>query len=1031
MNARRLGWLGLLLLAPLAPLAAGAESRVLDDGTAAGGWRALRSDDVSASLAADGTPRVTFDFQHRAGYAGLERALAVDWPEDFELRVDLDGEIRGNDLEVKLVDETGDNVWWYRRRSTTLAGPTTLHLRRRQVEWAWGPRADHALGHTAKLQLIVNAVQGGAGTLGVGRVTLEPRAPAPATAPTPLASDAGRDVPLPDGSALSAWHCAVAPCALVVDAGAPREFDGLRLAWAPGGRPRTYLVEALDEAGRARPLAFIEGDGPAADWLYTPDAETRRLRLSVPWGSATLASFTLLPATARPDRNRLVAAAAAEVPRGTFPRGVTGQAWWTLVGSDNGRHSGLLSEDGALETDVGGPSVEPFVVEDGRVVSWADVTSTQALDGGDLPLPSVTWHAPRWTLETSAFAAAEQGERLWARYRLTNTSDAPLSLTLLLALRPFQVNPPAQFLNTPGGLAPLADLRWEAGALRSAGGTTVAPLEVPDRVALAPFEVQLVPALLADPARYRPPGEQVGLLGSALSSGVLAFDVRLAPHAVREVGLLVAWSATPAATPVALARARARVVERWRARLGRVVIEAPDSAEASALARAMRTATAHLLMSRRDGLLRPGTRAYARSWIRDGAMMSAALLRLGEREAPEDYLRAYLPFLYSNGKVPCCVDARGSDPVPEHDSAGEFLYLAAELWRLGGDRALVARAWPGIEGAVRWLDGLRAETRAAGGADAGRYRGLLPPSISHEGYSAKPMHSYWDDFWALRGYRDAIALATALGHPAEARRWTAARAEFAADVAASLVEVQARQHIDYVPGAADLGDFDATSTTIALSPGTGGADLPAGALAATFERYWDSFERRRSGALAWDVYTPYEWRVVGSFVRLGQRERALGALRWFFADRKPPAWNQWPEVIGREDRVARFIGDLPHGWVASDFLRSALDLVAYEDEADGSLVLGAGLPPEWLAGRGLRVRGLVTRYGRLGYTARATATGLDVTLERGLAPPPGGLVLRLPVAREGTATVDGRAVPYHDGVLRLPRTPARIHFPNA
>ena len=31
------------------------------------------------------------------------------------------------------------------------------------------------------------------------------------------------------------------------------------------------------------------------------------------------------------------------------------------------------------------------------------------------------------------------------------------------------------------------------------------------------------------------------------------------------------------------------------------------------------------------------------------------------------------------------------------------------------------------------------------------FRGLLPESISHEGYSSNPVHSYWDDFFALRG----------------------------------------------------------------------------------------------------------------------------------------------------------------------------------------------------------------------------------------------------------------------------------------
>ena len=37
--------------------------------------------------------------------------------------------------------------------------------------------------------------------------------------------------------------------------------------------------------------------------------------------------------------------------------------------------------------------------------------------------------------------------------------------------------------------------------------------------------------------------------------------------------------------------------------------------------------------------------------------------------------------------------------------------------------------------------------------------GLLPESVSHEGYLAQPVHSYWDDFWALRGFKDAAFMA--------------------------------------------------------------------------------------------------------------------------------------------------------------------------------------------------------------------------------------------------------------------------------
>ena len=99
--------------------------------------------------------------------------------------------------------------------------------------------------------------------------------------------------------------------------------------------------------------------------------------------------------------------------------------------------------------------------------------------------------------------------------------------------------------------------------------------------------------------------------------------------------------------------------------------------------------------------------------------------------------------------------------------------------------------------------------------------------------------------------------------------------------------------------AAELGDFDATSTTIALAPGGEHAHLPQDLLLATFERYWREFVDRRDGRTPWEDYTPYELRTVGTFVRLGWRERAQELLDFFFADRRPPG----VEPVGRSGRA--------------------------------------------------------------------------------------------------------------------------------
>jgi poly(3-hydroxybutyrate) depolymerase len=110
------------------------------------------------------------------------------------------------------------------------------------------------------------------------------------------------------------------------------------------------------------------------------------------------------------------------------------------------------------------------------------------------------------------------------------------------------------------------------------------------------------------------------------------------------------------------------------------------------------------------------------------------------------------------------------------------------------------------------------------------------------------------------------------------------------------------------------------------------------------------------------------------------------------ADRRPAEWNQWAEVVGRDARKPRFVGDMPHGWVASDFIRSTLDLFAYERDADHALVVGAGVPLSWLDGAGVSVKDLRTPYGTLGYTLRRRGGRIVLDVARGSALPPGGIV---------------------------------------
>jgi hypothetical protein len=280
------------------------------------------------------------------------------------------------------------------------------------------------------------------------------------------------------------------------------------------------------------------------------------------------------------------------------------------------------------------------------------------------------------------------------------------------------------------------------------------------------------------------------------------------------------------------------------------------------------------------------------------------------------------------------------------------------------------------------------------------------------------MHSYWDDFWALAGYNGAVDIADALGKRDDARRITQSRDRFRSDLHASIRRSVASHGIDYLPGCAELGDFDATSTTIALWPAGEQASLPQDLLHNTFEQYWQRFVARRDST-TWKDYTPYEWRTVGTFVRLGWRDRAQQAIDFFMHDRRPAEWNQWAEVVGRDARESRFVGDMPHGWVASDFIRSALDLFAYEREADRSLVIAAGIPADWVDGEGIAIERLRTPYGNLSYTLKRDGETLRLDVAAAdMKLPKGGLVFAPPNGEEirirslpATVKVSARGAP--------------------
>ncbi|HEY6089107.1 MAG TPA: discoidin domain-containing protein [Gemmatimonadaceae bacterium] len=1026
--------------------------------------------------------RVDFDFHGHGGYAVIHRPLTLVLPANYELSFAIKGDAPSNTLEFKMIDSTGENVWWSNNPNFRFPKDwQTFARKKRQISFAWGPTADKDLKRFSAIELAITAGSGGKGSIWLDDLAVTPLEPDTKFYPFPRVTassqssgyDIGRAI---DTDQSTSWRSApvrvsstpagatatgpIPPGAESIDFDFQRrrEFGGVVIAWEPGRRANSYEVQgsldgqkwqSLYKVNRTSVSPYAEAvisSGKAAvavsplfrDYLYMPESDARFLRivLGAPQNKNGygIRDIAVKPLEWAATENDFFMAVAKEAPRGSYPRPFLGeQSYWTVMGVDRDSAEALINEEGTIEVGRGQFSIEPFLFADGKLIAWSDVTTTAAGAPEALPLPQVTWSAKDLDLSINAFAGgAADSSVLYARYRITNNAKKAKRVTLYLAIRPFQVNPPWQFLNLPGGVARVDTISLQGSSARVTGNKFVRSLASPSGFGAVTFdEGNIVDWLRAG----RLPGIGTVSDPTGHASAAFSYQLELGPRttsspidiAVPLHGGDVNLAQLPGQGERAVGTQVEKAQTEWREKLSRATTVLPASA--SRYTETMRAQLADILINRDGPAIQPGSRSYSRSWIRDGSLTSTALLRLGHAAEVKEFLEWYAPFQYDNGKVPCCVDEHGATPVPENDSHGEFIYLVGEYYRHTRDKAELEKMWPHVVKAVAYMDSLRHERMTEAytvGANKPFY-GLLPQSISHEGYSAKPMHSYWDDFFALRGFKDAAFIAKELDKP-EASQFAQIRSSFRSNLFESIRQVVITRRIDYIPGSVELADFDPTSTTIAVSPGGEAGRLPGPLLARTFDKYFQTARDRTLGYRPWDAYTPYELRNVGVFVQLGQRSKAHELLDFFFKDQRPAAWHQWAEVVYRDPKTPKFIGDMPHTWVGSDYIRSFLDMLAFERESDSSLVIGAGVKDDWVKqDPGVRVANLSTQYGLLNYDMRASGNTVTVNLRAGLRMPPGGIVIWSPLEQPIlSAWVDGVPSAVKGAEVRVRKLPAIV-----
>jgi hypothetical protein len=784
---------------------------------------------------------------------------------------------------------------------------------------------------------------------------------------------------------------------VTVDFGAVRSPLGALIEWGEAFGT-VFSTHLSDDGETFREMGRIEtGDG-GSDSFWWRSTTSRYFRLTLHKASAPDGAVVNELKLRILNKDRMPIGQlerAAQSGRGElYPQSLLGrQVYWTALGEFDQGEQALLDEYGDLEPRRGSPQLTPLIRCGGALHGAPGCASVkQRLAAGSLPIASVEWSADDVALRTTAFARAGQ---VLTEHRLANRSATTQDAALVLAVRPVQINPYWQH----GGHANVSAIAIDGARLSVNGQSFAVFSREPDSTAIVDFDDGDVVKLIdAAPRRTA----QSLSSASGLVSAACEFSFSLAPGA--SAAVVVSTPMRDGVEPradVAFAAARERVRRAWRKKLGprRIVVgdrEVSDTLEAQ---------IAYILVNATRVAFKPGPRNYDRTWIRDGSSQALALLWAGLVDEAKRYVLWYAERIYPSGLVPPILNVdgsvnRGYGSDIEFDAQGEFVGIAAEVYRVARDRSFLEVIFEPAVRATRFITTLIAQSNAAHDP-ASRFYGLVAPSISHEGYS-KPSFSYWDDYFALSAWRNCEYLARAIGDHATADHARAQGSALAASLTRSIRVTAAAMKSNLIPGSADRDDVDPPSTSVAFEPCRVDDALPAELVGATYDRAAERVASISAPGFTGN-YSPYELRNLNAFVSLGRFDDAFRQLAKMMDSRRPRGWRAWAEVVWGELRAPDYIGDMPHTWIAAEFATAIRRMLLRENGR--TLELFRGAPDGWWENGGVRLRDLPTAFGVLTLNARRDRS--QATVELALSgPPPKRITMRYPGARQARA--DGR-----------------------
>lgn len=433
--------------------------------------------------------------------------------------------------------------------------------------------------------------------------------------------------------------------------------------------------------------------------------------------------------------------------------------------------------------------------------------------------------------------------------------------------------------------------------------------------------------------------------------------------------------------------------------------------------------------------LHPGPLNYASFFLHDAVEMVSALDKVGLNKVAEKALD-YFRYKKGDGYV---------------DELGGSIFSLYEHYLITKDRNYLKRVYPEIKRGCKLIKELRQPQFKNSLKDTTLY-GLLPKGVSQDNFKY-PAHLYVDNWWAIIGLKSAYEAACVLDKKEDAE-WIKKEYESLYDCTLkSIKKAMQRDNLNYMPGFADywpdkmrkvdadhriLGDTQmAWAHRPALSPGDAlGVSIPYELFKKSYEKYWGRAGKFSEYDGGWYVeYERFFWgynvKLAHPLIYLAMEEVALKNIYWSINNQScPGGWMEaMPTKVDKEGKriiAEGIVGDVPHGWVAADYILLLRDMLLRE-KAD-KLILLSCIPDSWLDdGKVIEVKDAPTYFGKISFKLESHLSKGYLKLSINTKTPPNnGYILRLD-KKINKIKIDGKVkAEFTDDKITIPKQAKEI-----